>query len=183
MCTIALVAAIRRLRVGLWRKLGYTLQRPSEDRYLVRRSELDNKIAVLLGGRAAEQLVFGEFSTGAADDIARATSIARDMVTRYGMDEGLGHVSYSDGPPRLLDVPGAPAAYASTTAPDTAERIDAAVQRIVQAGFDRASAILAANRGVLDNAARALLAKETLDEAEIASLAAGLVGPLDKAPR
>ena len=155
--------------------LGYTLQRPSEDRYLVRRSELDNKVAVLLGGRAAEQLVFGEFSTGAADDIARATSIARDMVTRYGMDEGLGHVSYSEGPPRLLDVPGAPAAYASTTAPDTAERIDAAVQRIVQAGFDRASAILAANRGVLDNAARALLAKETLDEAEIANLAAGLV--------
>jgi cell division protease FtsH len=155
--------------------LGYTLQRPSEDRYLVRRSELDAKIAVLLGGRAAEQLVFGELSTGAADDIARATAIARDMVTRYGMDEGLGHVSYSEGPPRLLDVPGAPAWNGATTSPETAERIDAAVQRIVQAGFDTATAILAANRAVLDRAAQALLAKETLDEAEIAALTTGLV--------
>jgi cell division protease FtsH len=154
--------------------LGYTLQRPSEDRYLVRRGELDNKIAVLLGGRAAEQLVFGELSTGAADDIARATSIARDMVTRYGMDEGLGHVSYSEGPPRLLDVPGI-VPNAATTSPDTAQRIDAAVQRIVQAGFDRAGAILGANRAVLDSAARALLARETLDEGEIAALTAHLV--------
>jgi cell division protease FtsH len=155
--------------------LGYTLQRPSEDRYLVRRGELHDKVAVLLGGRAAEHLVFGEVSTGAADDIARATGIARDMVTRYGMDEGLGHVSYSDGPPRLLDVPGAPAWGAAAASPDTAERIDAAVQRIVQAGFDRARATLNTNRGVLDRAAQALLAKETLDEGEIAGLAAGLV--------
>ena len=155
--------------------LGYTLQRPSEDRYLVRRSELDAKIAVLLGGRAAEQLVFGELSTGAADDIARATAIARDMVTRYGMDKGLGHVSYSEGPPRLLDLPGAPALAGAAMAPDTAERIDAAVQRIVQAGFDTATAILTGNRAVLDRTAQALLAKETLDEAEIAALTTGLV--------
>jgi len=99
------------------------------------------------------------------------------MVTRYGMDEGLGHVSYSEGPPRLLDVPGAPALAGAAMAPDTAERIDAAVQRIVQAGFDTAIRILGANRGVLDAAARALLAKETLDEAEIASLTQGLVPP------
>ena len=97
------------------------------------------------------------------------------MVTRYGMDEGLGHVSYAEGPPRLLDVPGAPAWNGSTTSPDTAERIDAAVQRIVQAGFDLATRVLTANRAVLDRAAQALLAKETLDEAEIAELAAGLV--------
>ena len=139
--------------------LGYTLQRPSEDRYLVRRSELDNKVAVLLGGRAAEPLVFGELSTGAADDIARATSIARDMVTRYGMAEGLGHVSYSEGLPRFLDLPGLPGFNAPATNPDTAQRIDAAVQRIVQRGFDAASSILAANLGVLDDAARALLAE------------------------
>ena len=78
------------------------------------RSELEHKMAVLLGGRAAEQLVFGELSTGAADDLAKATDIARSMVTRYGMDEGLGHVSYAEGPPRLLDVPGAPAWNGST---------------------------------------------------------------------
>ena len=156
--------------------LGYTLQRPSEDRYLMRRSELDNKIAVLLGGRAAEQLVFGEISTGAADDISRATSIARDMVTRYGMDEGLGHVSYSDGPPRLLDLPGAPGWNAPSASPDTAQRIDAAVQVIVQAGFDKATAILAMHRSVLDHAARELMARETLDEAEIERVTAGLRG-------
>ncbi len=154
--------------------LGYTLSRPSEDRYLVRRGELDNKIAVLLGGRAAEQLVFGEISTGAADDIARATAIARDMVTRYGMDEGLGHVSYTEGPPRLLDVPGAPA-LSSSTSPQTAERIDAAVQRIVQAGFECASDILERNRDVLNRAASALLAKETLEEAELSALTADLL--------
>ena len=74
--------------------LGYTLQRPTEDRYLITREELENKMVVLLGGRAAEKLVFDELSTGAADDIAKATDIARDMVTRYGMDEGLGYVVY-----------------------------------------------------------------------------------------
>src|SRR5690606_9026736 len=74
--------------------LGYTIQRPTEDRYLMSRAELENKIAVLLGGRAAEQLIFGELSTGAADDLAKATDIAHDMVTRYGMDEELGYVVY-----------------------------------------------------------------------------------------
>ncbi|MFN6961040.1 MAG: ATP-dependent zinc metalloprotease FtsH, partial [Rhodocyclaceae bacterium] len=74
--------------------LGYTIQRPTEDRYLMTREELENKIAVLLGGRAAEKLVFGRLSTGAADDLAKATDIARDMITRYGMDEELGFIAY-----------------------------------------------------------------------------------------
>ena len=143
----------------------------------MQRGELDVSIAVLLGGRAAEQLVFGELSTGAADDIARATAIARDMVTRYGMDEGLGHVSYSDGPPRLLEVPGVPNAGGGAFGPETAERIDAAVQRIVQSGFDRASATLRANRDVLDRAAHTLLERETLGEDEIKRLAGDLVRP------
>jgi cell division protease FtsH len=155
--------------------LGYTLQRPSEDRYLVQRSELDSRIAVLMGGRAAEQLVFGELSTGAADDIARATAIARDMVTRFGMDEGLGHVSYAEARPRLLEMPEGAPWSAGTASPDTAKRIDAAVQRLVQAGFDRALAILRGHRAVLDRAAQALLAKETLEEAEIAALATELI--------
>jgi len=99
------------------------------------------------------------------------------MVTRYGMDEGLGHVSYSEAQPHLLDTPGMPAWAPAAASPDTAQRIDAAVQRIVQSGFDRAGAILAANRAVLDRAARALLAKETLDEGEVATLATGLVLP------
>ncbi|CAM6996173.1 ATP-dependent zinc metalloprotease FtsH [Escherichia coli] len=74
--------------------LGYTLQRPTEDRFLMTRTDLEHKIAVLLGGRAAEKLVFGELSTGAADDLARATDIARDMITRFGMDEGLGYIAF-----------------------------------------------------------------------------------------
>ncbi|ELW8961551.1 TPA: hypothetical protein OUA96_004642 [Enterobacter hormaechei] len=74
--------------------LGYTLQRPTEDRFLMTRTDLEHKIVVLLGGRAAEKLVFGELSTGAADDLARATDIARDMITRFGMDEGLGYIAF-----------------------------------------------------------------------------------------
>jgi len=73
--------------------LGYTIQRPTEDRYLMTREELENKIAVLLGGRAAEKIIYGHLSTGASDDLARATDIARSMVTRYGMDPDFGHVS------------------------------------------------------------------------------------------
>jgi ATP-dependent Zn protease len=104
----------------------------------------------------------------------RAVVAFHEMVTRYGMDEGLGQVSYSDAAPRLLDVPGASAVSVSTS-PQTAERIDRAVQRIVQAGFVCASDILATNRELLDRAAQALLAKETLDEAELAALVVGLL--------
>src|SRR4030067_73493 len=74
--------------------LGYTIQRPTEDRYLMTRAELENKMIVLLGGRAAESVVFGHLSTGAADDLAKVTDIARSMVMRYGMAEKLGAVSY-----------------------------------------------------------------------------------------
>jgi cell division protease FtsH len=85
--------------------LGYTIQRPTEDRYLMTREELENKIAVLLGGRAAEKLVFGRLSTGAADDLAKATDIARDMVTRYGMVEELGYVAYEPQRSAFLEAP------------------------------------------------------------------------------
>ena len=83
--------------------LGYTLQRPSEDRYLLTKNDLLRRIMVLLGGRAAELLVFGHLSTGAADDLARATQIARDMVTRYGMDDSLGFVAFETQRPRFLE--------------------------------------------------------------------------------
>ncbi|MCW5636481.1 MAG: ATP-dependent zinc metalloprotease FtsH [Rubrivivax sp.] len=157
--------------------LGYTMQRPSEDRHLVRAGELASRIAVLLGGRAAEQLVFGELSTGAADDIARATAIARDMVVRYGMDEGLGHVSYGDATPRLLETPGLPTWSQAGIAPRTAERIDAAVQRIVQEGFDTALRLLDEHRALLLRVAQALLARETLEEAELAAIVGNELAP------
>jgi cell division protease FtsH len=86
--------------------LGYTIQRPTEDRFLMTRAELEHKIMVLLGGRAAEKLVFGHLSTGAADDLAKVTDIARDMVMRYGMVEELGYVAYEAQRPRFLELPG-----------------------------------------------------------------------------
>jgi len=85
--------------------LGYTIQRPTEDRYLMTRDELENKMAVLLGGRAAEKVVFDHLSTGAADDLAKVTDIARSMVMRYGMEEKLGHVAYEADRPAFLGIP------------------------------------------------------------------------------
>ncbi|QTN25550.1 ATP-dependent zinc metalloprotease FtsH [Rhizobacter sp. AJA081-3] len=154
--------------------LGYTIQRPTEDRYLMTRAELERKIAVLLGGRAAEMLVLGELSTGAADDIAKATDIAREMVTRYGMDAGLGHVAY--------DAPRSPApefplgwnGNARTLSEDTLRRVDAAVAALVAAGFESATRLLTMHRAVLERGAQALLERETLDESALKALTAGL---------
>jgi cell division protease FtsH len=153
--------------------LGYTLQRPSEDRHLMRRSELVDKMTVLLGGRAAERLVFGEPSTGAADDLARATDVARDMVLRYGMDEGLGPVSYADGAQGLLPGEVAPA-RAGRPGAESERRIDAAVQALLRDAQDRAMALLDANRHVLDRCAAELMAHEMLDEAALQSLTTDL---------
>jgi cell division protease FtsH len=154
--------------------LGYTLQRPSEDRYVIGRGELMNRIAVLLGGRAAEKLVFDELSTGAADDIAKATDIARDMVMRYGMDEDLGCVTYAETRPRFLESPALAPMRGSESSPETAQRIDEAVRGIIQRGFESAGALLLTNRAILERCARALIARESLDETEIRSLSAGL---------
>jgi cell division protease FtsH len=154
--------------------LGYTIQRPTEDRYLMTRAELEARIAVLLGGRAAEVLVLGELSTGAADDLAKATDIAREMVTRYGMDEGLGHVAYESprGPP--AEFPMAWAGDARTLSQDTLRRVDAAVAALVAAGFANATALLRAHREVLERGAQALLERETLVEDDLRALTAGL---------
>jgi cell division protease FtsH len=154
--------------------LGYTIQRPTEDRYLMSRAELENKIAVLLGGRAAEQLIFGELSTGAADDLAKATDIAHDMVTRYGMDEELGYVVYDVQTNRFLDTPATPPMGGCQISEATQRRIDAAVRELVMAGFVRATAILSANRAVLERAAAELQRQETLDEAALRKLTADL---------
>jgi cell division protease FtsH len=154
--------------------LGYTIQRPTEDRYLMTRRELENKIAVLLGGRAAEKVVFGEISTGAADDLAKATDIARDMVTRYGMVEELGYVTYEAHQPRFLQTPSGITQGGVRVSEDTAQKIDAAVRALVMNVFERAYKLLDTNRAVLEHAARRLLEKETLDEAELRTLTRGL---------
>jgi cell division protease FtsH len=148
--------------------LGYTIQRPTEDRYLMTREELENKIAVLLGGRAAEQLVFAHLSTGAADDLAKATDIARNMVTRYAMLPELGHVTYESEPASFLGIV-QPGMVSRSYSEATAREIDSGVREIVERNFERARAILVANRRVLDTAAERLLAKETLDQKELAA--------------
>ena len=146
--------------------LGYTMQRPTEDRFLMSRSELCSRMAVLLGGRAAEALVFGEFSTGAADDLDRATDIARHMVTRFGMSEKLGQAVYEPQRTALLGegIPGIsePRQYSE----DTAREIDCEIRQLVDTAFREASAILTRRRADLEAGARLLLDKETLTVAE-----------------
>ncbi|EOG1790242.1 ATP-dependent zinc metalloprotease FtsH [Enterobacter kobei] len=154
--------------------LGYTLQRPTEDRFLMTRTDLEHKIVVLLGGRAAEKLVFGELSTGAADDLARATDIARDMITRFGMDEGLGYIAFEAQRPRFLDTPEL-AHGGCRVAESTQARIDQAIRDIVMGVFEHAYRILDINRAVLERCARELLSRETLDESDIRQLTQGLV--------
>jgi cell division protease FtsH len=152
--------------------LGYTIQRPTEDRFLMTRDELENKMAVLLGGRAAEQVVYGRLSTGAADDLAKVTDIARSMVMRYGMEEKLGNLSYQDEPAVFLPMPAGPPARRYSE--ETAREIDRAVRAIAETAFARAMGVLTANRAVLEDGARQLLQKETLSEVEIGGIAAAL---------
>ena len=151
--------------------LGYTIQRPSEDRYVVTREELLDRMAVLLGGRAAEWVMFKQLSTGAADDLAKATDIARDMATRFGMDETLGPVSLASAPsPFLSGPPGFGDGNAKRYSDETARAIDDAVQKTVAAAFDRTVAILGAHRDVLVRGAKLLLERETLDESALKPL-------------
>jgi cell division protease FtsH len=151
--------------------LGYTIQRPSEDRFIMTREDLENRMAVLLGGRAAEHIIFGHLSTGAADDLAKVTDIARDMVMRYGMEEKLGPVSYESARPSFLgNAPGAEGWHERRYSDVTAHEIDAAVQAIVERSFARTVAILESQRPVLEHGARLLLEKETLDEKGLEAL-------------
>ena len=154
--------------------LGYTIQRPTEDRYLMTKEELLNKITVLLGGRAAEKLVFGHLSTGAADDLVKATDIARAMVARYGMDEGLGFVAWDVERSTFLQPAPGMAPVEKRYSEQTAREIDEAVRRIVERCFERALSILEANRDVLERGARRLLEVETLGEEELRELARDL---------
>jgi cell division protease FtsH len=149
--------------------LGYTIQRPTEDRYLMTRAELEHKMAALLGGRAAETLVFGEISTGAADDLARVTDTARAMVLRYGMSEALGNVAYDRDRSPFLQ-PGVPMPQERAYSEGTAEAVDHAVRALVDRAFTVATEVLQRNRALLDRTATALLRTETLDEPEIEQL-------------
>ena len=151
--------------------LGYTIQRPTEDRFLMTRGELEDKMAVLLGGRAAEHIMFGVVSTGAADDLQKVTDIARSIVMRFGMHEALGHVVYEEEHRNMLGQSMAPPTERSYSE-ETAREIDCAVRDIVAGAFARTVDILEARRAILEEGAAQLLAVETLDEDALATLRA-----------
>jgi len=146
--------------------LGYTMQLPLEDRYLMQRQDLLNQLAVLLGGRTAEEIALGEISTGAQNDLLRATDIARAMVTEWGMSDALGAVNY-DGHKRgkFLDIQLGPerGAYAE----DTAKLIDSEVKRIMTGAHDEARRILSKRRDMLEAVTRRLLEKEVMEGDEL----------------
>lgn len=159
--------------------LGYTIQRPTEDRFLMTRVELQNKMAVLLGGRAAEQVVFNEVSTGASDDLVRATDIARAMVLRYGMSEALGNVAYDREQSAFLQS-NIPMPQSRNYSEETANKIDIAVRIFVDQALERAVSILQTNRALLDQTAEALLKNETLNQPEIMKLKQAIVSNISR---
>jgi len=139
--------------------LGYTIQMPTEDRYLLSIDELKDRIAVMLGGRAGEMVQFGTVSTGASDDIMRATELARRMVTEFGMSEKLGSVRYAG---QQLQYLGGSVADNGQISPETRQVIDAEVQRLVTEQYERAQVLLKNHRAALETLAQQLLKQETV---------------------
>ena len=151
--------------------LGYTMQRPMEEHYLMSRDELVHRMVVLLSGRAAEALVFNQVSTGASDDLVKTTEIARSMVVRFGMDRTLGQVAYE--PERSRIMPGRdyqPRTYSE----ETAAGIDTAVRGLVEDAYAVSCRILAGNEALLRRTAADLLEHETMTGAELDAISAGV---------
>jgi cell division protease FtsH len=159
--------------------LGYTMQVPTEDRFLMSKTELENKIATLLGGRAAEEIVSGDISTGAHNDLSRATDIARSMVKEYGMSK-VGQVYFASQRRAqfLSPIPESPGEYSDATA----EEIDQEIKAIINVQYDRAIAILKGQRDVLEQSVAVLLEKETIEGDELKALMAQVAGALLPAP-
>ncbi|WP_299788386.1 ATP-dependent zinc metalloprotease FtsH [uncultured Marivita sp.] len=141
--------------------LGYTMQRPTEDRFLITFSELKDRMAVLMAGRAAEELIFDEVSTGASDDLAKATDIARECVTRFGMTAEVGQAVLEDKPGQYLDQHG-PMLTTRDYAEETAREIDLAVRELIEQAYEQAKSILAAHLADLKTGAALLLDRETI---------------------
>jgi cell division protease FtsH len=151
--------------------LGYTMQLPLEDRYLLTRTELLNQLAVLLGGRTAEEIALGEISTGAQNDLQRATDLARAMVTQFGMSDIMGTVNYEGSRrPTFLDLPMGP--ERGPYGEETAQRIDAEVKRIMEEAHESARFVLTRNRALLETVTRRLLEKEVIEGDELRVLIA-----------
>jgi len=145
--------------------LGYTQQQPTEDRYLMTRSELLDRLAVLLGGRVAEELVFGEISTGAQNDLQRATDMARAMVTEYGMSDRLGLVTYERARQSMF-IPGS-FAPSKTYSEEKAGQIDEEISLVIEQAHQRVRGILTDHRDVLDDLAKLVSQKEVVQGEEL----------------
>jgi cell division protease FtsH len=146
--------------------LGYTLQTPTEDRYLLLEDELRGQLTTLLGGRAAESLVFGKVSTGAGDDIQKATDLAERAVTRYGMSETLGPIAFEKNSSGFLEE----GSSRRTVGAEVAAEIDRQVKRSLDRAYEMALAILQVNRDLLESTTRVLLAKEVLEGEELKTI-------------
>jgi cell division protease FtsH len=147
------------------RALGWTLALPAQDKYLVTRSELRDELAMLLGGRTAEELIFQDPTTGAQNDIERATQIARSMVTEYGMSDAIGpqQLGQKHGEVFL----GRDFGHQPNYSDEVAARIDSEVRNLIDDAHDEAAEILRAHRATLDRLADALVERETLDTPEV----------------
>jgi cell division protease FtsH len=145
--------------------MGYTIQHPTEDRYLMTKEDLENKMAVLMAGRASEMLIFKKLSTGASDDLVKATNIAREMVMRFGMTKELGFVAYEEAPSQFLEIK--EAFGRPTFSDETAKEIDESVKKLVMSAYERAFNFLTSERGLLKEAAHELMEHETLNEEEL----------------
>jgi cell division protease FtsH len=149
--------------------LGYTMQRPTEDRYLMTKQELLDKLAVLLGGRVAEEVIFGEVSTGAHDDLSKATDIAKSMVKEFGMSEKLGHITFEkDRRSMFLDM--APSVSSKDYSDETAREIDDEIKRIIENTYNLVKRTLTEDKELLEKVARTLLEKEVLEGEELRHL-------------
>ena len=160
--------------------LGYTMQLPTEERYITQKRELYDKITVLMGGRAAEEIFFNEMSTGAVDDLERATEIVRRMIIQYGMGDTLGPQSYrarEEGGRYLM--PGAPA-EARLVSEKTAEAVDAEVSATLRRLYDRALRVIRANRPQIDALAQVLLADEVVEGVRLRELLEGAQMPQER---
>jgi cell division protease FtsH len=148
--------------------LGYTLQVPTEDRFLMAKSELLNKIAVALGGRAAEEIAFQDISTGAHNDLAKATDIARSMVKEYGMSPELGHIYFEKE--RQKPFPDMGLSSGKDYSEETAQLIDREIKNILDAQYAVAKKILTAHKNVLEEGAALVLKEETISGDRLKSL-------------
>jgi cell division protease FtsH len=149
--------------------LGYTIQRPTEDRYLMTKQELLNKISILLGGRMAEEIIFGEISTGAADDLVKVTNIAEALVTRYGMSPALGNIVFEQPQSSFLETP----FYQNilrNKSEQSATLIDSEIRKVIEQSTKVSREILLQNRDILEHGAQTLIEKETLIESELKEL-------------